>query len=888
MNDALQPIASSRLIGRWLCTIGLVCLPVLLAVGFYYRPAWQDGKPLPLDGDAWFYAYQMERAGETHGQWWKLANDDLLGQPYPTIAAKHPGLYEGVDLLLISAVTSRFLSPVVNYHVLVLIVLAGNGWVVGFLVRRLTQSYFWAAVAVIIVTLNMSTAFRLNGHLHLFKHAWVALAAWAFAGFLEMPSLRRGLLLGLALALVVQGSFYIGFFITLAIGLYGLGCLLKKRLSAQHGLAGTAAWLTYGVLGALFTFPVWMTTLKTPLSDLYFHRYQGESAIYSSEIWQYFESPHWKFQHKPGEAFFAPVGEGWHYPGYLVLGAIALYAIARLKGWQLTAHRQGCVSTQSGQDPLGITTAPSFHRDSSESASTDKTLALSSSRAPRWVAVKRALTRRGLLANKPSQGAPERFVDVLMGLTGILVLVSLKNGPSVMLATWVSCFRCYGRAGLATVGLWSVAAPMILSFLVAKVRSSWLRAAAALPILALALFDGYQGEQSFYYSPASALPSWVTWLADQPDQVHLAAFSAWDVNRKTPREAWDWDGLYYRLIHRHRTLNGCEPNLLEGDLRLLGASYQNMNPLGLRYIVSLGYETLAFHRDYLDANSWIAALPWMDRIEMCGDWHIYRANANAVRLPTMTMRELLGRQKTAQTPRKVPALAWITEPLDAERMVVVGSDASARLAWADMNGQLVTRPTLGLFQHAYGPGVPAYSIETPSKPGSYLLLFLDAAGMPMASKQYEIVAGMPTSRQAFGDETPHLRLSLQGPDESTAGVLRAVVENTTSAYIQAHGNRPQVQHSIRSHPGLFDLTAPWADSLTLVIWHHTLGDREPARELRLLLPRDVPPGDRVVIDLPDSIFQGMHRHRSTTAASVEPDVLIDVRLEQVGVMPFAP
>ena len=87
------------------------------------------------------------------------------------------------------------------------------------------------------------------------------------------------MLLGLALALVLQGSFYIGFFLTLAFVLYGLGCLLKKHLSPQHLLAGTAAWLTYGALGAILTFPVWVTNLKTPLSDLYFHRYQGESAI---------------------------------------------------------------------------------------------------------------------------------------------------------------------------------------------------------------------------------------------------------------------------------------------------------------------------------------------------------------------------------------------------------------------------------------------------------------------------------------------------------------------------------------------------------------------------------------------------------------------------------
>ena len=57
---------SPPLVGRWgpwACRLILVTLPPLLAIGFYYRPAWQYGAPLPLDGDACFYAYQMERAG---------------------------------------------------------------------------------------------------------------------------------------------------------------------------------------------------------------------------------------------------------------------------------------------------------------------------------------------------------------------------------------------------------------------------------------------------------------------------------------------------------------------------------------------------------------------------------------------------------------------------------------------------------------------------------------------------------------------------------------------------------------------------------------------------------------------------------------------------------
>jgi hypothetical protein len=817
VNEITSTSQRFLLLRAWLCRAGLFLLPLLLAAGFYYRPAWQDGRPLPLDGDAWFYSYQMTRAGESHGRWWRLADDDSLGQPYPTIAAKHPGLYEGVDLMLVSALTSRVFSPVVNYHVLTLLVLAVNGWVVGYLAYRLTRSHFWAGVAILLVTLNLSTAQRLNGHLHLFKHAWIALAAWTFARCLERPSVRRGLALGASLALVLQSSFYIGYFITLAILVYCLGCLLAGRLNRQHWIAGAGAGLTYLICGAALTFPVWTSTFKTPLSDVYFHRYQGESSIYSSEIWQYFVSPHWKFEHKPGEPFIAPVGEGWHYPGYLVLAGLSVYAAARLRGWRF-------------------------------------------------------------------EGRAGRFVDVLLGLTAILVVVSLKNGPSVMLSTWVSCFRCYGRAGLATVALWSLATPIILAIAIRKIGRPWLRAAIAVPVMLLAVYDGYQGQQIFFYRPATSVPSWVSWLANQPADVHLAAFSPCDKIRKAPTDAWDWDALYYRLLHRHRTLNGCEPGLLEGDLRLLGASYETMNPLGLRYIVSLGYETLAFHADYLNANRWIAALPWLDRIDINGDWHFYRANDKTARFPMRTMSELLSTAKSAKSPTRVPAMSCITEPLDIDHTVVV-AHARTLLCWADANGHIVGRPTAALFQHAFGPGLPAYTIQTPAKPGTYQLLFLEEDGRTMGSRLYEVVAGLATSKQEYGDQTPPVRVWLEGP-RSNSEPLRVIVDNPTRAYVQAHGNRPQVQHSIRAHPLLFDASACWADSLCLVVWHHELRTGEPAQELRLLLPRDIAPGERIVVDLPKDLLNSLGSQVANP--SMRSDEIVDVRLDQVGVAPFAP
>src|SRR5262249_7890612 len=191
-----------------------VLLPIIVALAAYYGPVLRGGlSQLDARGDAHFYIYQLTRAAELNGKWWQLGTDDLIGQPYPTGAAKNPSLYEGVELMLISAATVRWLDPIVNYHLMMITVLCINGWVAAGLVRRMTGSEFWSAIAVVLITTNLSTASRLNGHLHLFKHFWTLLAVSAFVGYLDRPTFVRGLWLGMATALTIQGSFYVGYFI---------------------------------------------------------------------------------------------------------------------------------------------------------------------------------------------------------------------------------------------------------------------------------------------------------------------------------------------------------------------------------------------------------------------------------------------------------------------------------------------------------------------------------------------------------------------------------------------------------------------------------------------------------------------------------------------------
>ena len=189
----------------------LLVFPLVLALIGYYR-AQLAGAPLPRpQGDTAFYAYQLKRAAECQGRWWQVAADHRLGHPYPSEFAKHPGLYEGVDLMLLAAPFAGAVSAAWAYHLTALVAILVNGWVAAWIVHRMTRSILWALVAVTLITLNESVAVRLIAHLHLFKFGWVILAVWAFAAFLSRPVWWRGLILGSTVALALPGFVLPGF-----------------------------------------------------------------------------------------------------------------------------------------------------------------------------------------------------------------------------------------------------------------------------------------------------------------------------------------------------------------------------------------------------------------------------------------------------------------------------------------------------------------------------------------------------------------------------------------------------------------------------------------------------------------------------------------------------
>jgi hypothetical protein len=801
-----RPIARDR-IGRWTGGLLLAVLPLLLIASGYYRHLLLGHGDWPVSGDAAFYAYQFARAGELGRRWWDLGQDELVGAPFQPEFGKHPGVFEGLDLLLVSTLTSRWLDPVANYHLLMMLVMAASGWIVGGMVRRLTGSWAWAALGVILVTWNFSTAFRLQGHAHLFKYGWTVLAVAAFSRYLDRPTVRRGIVLGLSMALVLQGSFYLGAFLGMACGVWWLGCLMAGHLSRQHLAAAAAALACFTILALAATFPVWSPARTKLLTDAYGGHGRIDAWKFSAELWQYLLPPDSKFAASYLEEFdarFHPqrqVMEGWHYPGLTVLLAISAYLLSRLRGRTLPV-------------------------------------------------------------------AEPRLIDRFMGLAGILVLFSLAGGPSFFLVSGIGCFRAYGRAGLLALALLCVAAPVILQAAVRYRPAVRLRNLVCPCLIALALYEGYRAAAWYPWNVRMEIPAWVDWLAQQPPEVRLAAFPP---AHERAGDRWGYDSLLYRVKHHHASLNGSDSLLLAADLKLLGATYETMNPAGLRFVASLGYDHLAFHREYLESNPWIRSLPWLETVETRGEWWFHRVTPRLERLPRMTLDEVLASSGDPKDPIDVPADAWITDRFALAEDVVVGPSRPVQLGWTDERDRLVDRPSPALYQHVFGPGIPAFSAKTPKAPGEYRLVFLDEHSRPIRSRPYRVRRDLETiiSRIDSRTERPVAGQLVTARVVMNGETPEVVVENRSPYYLQANTSRDQVYlKSARNHPGTMGTSA---GSLVL-----------RCDEFTILLPCDVPAGGRVKLPLPPGFMRPMEDHGT---ASLMPHFLD--RGEPLGESPTA-
>jgi hypothetical protein len=781
----------------------LVLLPVVLALVGYYR-AQLAREPLPRpQGDAAFYAYQLQRAAECHGQWWRIADDPRLGHPYPTEFAKHPGLYEGVDLMLLASLFGNSFSAAWTYHLAILAALAFNGWIAAWIVFRTTRSTLWAAAAVALVTLNEPTAGRILGHLHLFKFGWFLIAVWSFAAFLKWPTWRRGLLLGLAAALVLQSSFYLGFLMLLGLAFWYCLEAVSGRVFRDHVTATLAAIVAFVVLAVLFCFPLW--TNYTPIvgADQYFQRTWSETWTFGSELWKYVvPKSSWLggnyFRDLRHQSPPPPMEEGWNFPGYTVLFTLLVAVVA--------------------------------------------------------------LLRRSELSKKLHP-----FVFVSLGLMAFWTILSLAGGPSALVFHAIPSFRCYGRAGLLVVALGSVVAPIVANDLVRICHRGPVRVILTLGLLALVATDARRAAVSFSGWPAdSRIPEWVGWLKEQPPDEQLAVFMPHPVARLKAAEAhrntkpfywWGIQSLEWLPLHGHAALCGGDFTLFEGDLRLLGASYDQINPAGLRYLASFGYEKFAFHSDYLAANPWISKVPWLEAIDDRGEWHFYRAGADSSRFPINSLAQILDRARSSDEPHEAPAGCWITGSWPVSEDTIVDGIDWALLAWTDEHGRLLTPPKPAFFQHVFGPGIPAYTIRTPDRTGSYHLAVLDRWRNPRATVPYRIVPNMAASQPTFPPRRPEITVHSVPVPVTTASAHSPAWEitlaNTSSVYIQAQVFRHHLSTVSQTHPGLRSQWPEASDGGIVLRFSPDVFDELAGHEFQEVpLPRDLAPGDRLKITVP--------------------------------------
>jgi hypothetical protein len=770
--------------------LALGALPVVLALAGYYR-AQLAGKPLPFPhGDAAFYVYQLVRAAELDGQWWRVGQDSRIGDPYPTEFAKHPGLYEGVDLMLLATLVAGAFNSTSIYHAAVLTALAFNGWIAAWIVWRATRSFSWSAMAATLITLNQSVAVRVTGHLHLFKFGWALLTVAAFVSFLEQPSRRRGLLLGLASALLLQSSFYLGYFMALGLAFWYLIEAARGRVKRGHLSATLMALAAFCLLSSVLCFPVWVGSSTIVASSQYFRRDWSETWGYGSEVWKYLIPRGSRL----ADAYYRDIhfrpepplmDEGWNFPGYTVLLAVLFVVLNRL--------RSGVVSSKVGS-----------------------------------------------------------FVNVSLGLMAFWVVLSLSGGPSALIYHVVPSFRCYGRAGLLVVALGSVVAPIVLCELVRAGPRPWARALLMTGALLLAASDARRAVFSFPgWSGESNPPEWALWLKRQPADLRLAVFMQ---PGASPFDWWGQGTLRWLPVHGHTTLNGADFALFEGDLRLLGASYARINPAGLRFVVSLGYDALAFHGNYLLANPWIESLSWLEHVDQRGDWLICRARPGLARFPSASLQQIMARQSTELLPREAPPDCWVTDSWPITEDTIVSGSDWAFLSWRDDAGRPLCAPKLGLYQHVFGPGVPAYTIRTPRRLGSCRLVIEDRRHRRLGVIPYRIAPQLELAQPTFPARASRLAVQpivLRPRRSDELQSARVTLLNTSALYLQSSIFREFVEPVSQAHPGM---RSRWpranAGALVLRVAPQGAVSSEADQAQEIPLPRDLPPGGRLRLDIP--------------------------------------
>ena len=819
----------------------LAVLPIVLAVVFHH-PEWLKGRRANLGPDGHFYVYQMGRVAELNGAWWKLADDDRVGHPYPTGAAKNPGLFEGLDLLILGAVVGQVLSPVGTFHFVAMAALVMNGWASSWLALRLTRSMWAGALASYITVVNLPTLIRLEGHehLHLVKYSWIALSFWCFSRYLDAPTPRRGLWLGLAAAGTLLTSFHFGFFLVLGLAFWWLGCLIRGSLTRAHLRPTLGAILAAGALAALGTFPVWSGDKNPTLAKFYSQRDYADVWTYSAEPWQYVTRPQTKAaesrlkasarQTIPNAAAlvdtpldnhvrgifdrYGNASGSWNYYGATALLGLGLFAVMRLRGSNFGLERPALFAW--GQ----VSNSPEDGPEESPGNGNDSTP-----------------TRRQVGKLVATQEGPVAL-DRMAGLIAFWIVLSLAGGPGAFLYDLTPQFRCYGRAGLVALPLVAVLAAVVWYRVFVSLPNRIAKASLVVGVLALLAFDWKDASRMRLPSVEPSPPAWVPWLKAQPDDVRLVALPASDQSFCWG-EVWHWQSLAYSFEHRHRTLNGGEFAFVYADLQLLGTGYHDLGPAGLQFMVTLGYNAFAFDEAGLRRSPWLAKLAWMKReVELPEGWSIWRIDASAPRFPVVTRKELL--ERGIRPALTVPVGAVICPRFNLNETVIAADSSMVEARWIDAGGTATDRWMRILEQCVYGPGLGAYTVRAPARPGEWKLRFRDrASGHTIGEQSFNVVDSIPAGT---GLSSQAIVAPLADyPD----GRCRIRIKNDSPHYLAARASEDKVPVS---HPTLAGVS-PGALVLTLRV-REVIGDREESFELRRAYLADLGPGEGYDVILP--------------------------------------
>jgi hypothetical protein len=180
--------------------------------------------------------------------------------------------------------------------------------------------------------------------------------------------------------------------------------------------------------------------------------------------------------------------------------------------------------------------------------------------------------------------------------------------------------------------------------------------------------------------------------------------------------------------------------------------------------------------------------------------------------------------------------------------IVINSEYSRTYAvWAEITGRVLTKPVPVLSQHVYGPGMPAYVVETPKTPGNYFLSFLDERGHEIASRLYEVRPDLLTQRKALAEATLMVNSAELSADSTLATPIRMILENRSSYYLQANLDRPVNGGTARFQPGLLP-TTPGSLGLQVQINRTDTGHLHP--QIWPILCPDLPPHGRVELIFP--------------------------------------